>query len=135
MKALLSILLLLSLLACVNKTVVNNRSTKNSGKFKIVKIDSVNNWYLIYAKKDHSMYKIVSQKSFVAIAAIKIKKKHSYFLELKSVMGNIHYGDHKFVGVVDCIRFDSITSICIERPKMLDLYTSQNLKGLYLSKD
>jgi hypothetical protein len=95
--------------------------------YEIIRIDSLNYVYKIYAKKDKSLYKIVSLKNDSIIKRFKrIKKGNCYKLELVSLFSDdkrlpINIGGVEFYG----------ETIELERDSIVDLYTTKNLIGLY----
>jgi hypothetical protein len=95
--------------------------------YKISKIDSINEVYIIYAIRNDSIFKIVSEKENGGCK--KIKKGHTYDLECQSlitgVSGKLHIAGVKFNG----------TLIKLEGGKVVwDLFYCENLKGLCLVK-
>ncbi len=54
----------LSLLFCCKSMVYTsqNHFSKSADSYKVFKIDSINSYYLIYAEKNDTLYKIVSKK-------------------------------------------------------------------------
>lgn len=112
--------------------------TDNSG-YAVFKIDSLNNYYLIYAKQKDSTYKIVSKKEKPLFGYRKVKIGNIYDFTLHSrtsqapiingvKMSPINYMD------VRCFRFDKETDICKE-DGIYDLYSADNLKGIYYKKN
>jgi hypothetical protein len=104
--------------------------------YDIYKIDSINNYYLIYAKNKTTHYKIISRKETVAnTTKIKVGKRYEFKLHsmweqdsfINGVSISLRNTPH-----VTCLGFDSITNICIERPLINDLHYTDDLKGLYL---
>jgi hypothetical protein len=105
--------------------------------YKVYKIDSINNWYLIYARKGDSLYKIVSKKmSIENCNRIRIHK--SYEFRCHSCI----YGDKiaektilpQYTLLVTCFSFDDSTNICLERDSINDLHYADNIKGLCFIK-
>lgn len=89
--------------------------------YRINKIKTVGKYYVIYAVKNDSTYKIVSKKEKMS-GCKKIKKNESYplkFSKIQSLAGS----------EVDCFSFDAKTAICKEPDVELGLVS--NLKGLY----
>ena len=115
---------------------INNTESIN---YIIYKIDSINSFYLIYAKNGEELYKIVSKKTNL-YNCDKIKLNSNYQLKLRA-MGVLKpaVGDEKtrpmnYLDFADpCRKFDDSTKICIER-YMKDLYFADNVKGLCLDK-
>lgn len=100
------------------------------------KIKSKNAWYIIYAEKQDTLYKVVVKKEIVSGECKKIAVGKYYDLELKSRRENapeingvklqpMNYLD------VECFSYDEETEICIEPKKRIyDLYYTNDLKGL-----
>jgi hypothetical protein len=90
--------------------------------YKVNKIKTVRNYYVIYLTRNDSTYKVVSKREKIN-SCNKIKKNMSYTIEFSKV---------NFLGgsEVDCFQFDKKTIIC----KEIDtgLYVATNLKGLCL---
>lgn len=130
---LLIITVLLSLIALSEKKI---SIVKNS--YSVYKIDSINNYYLIYAKANDTLYKIISKKETIA-AARKIETGKKYKFKLHSIWNQDIFinglnASPRFVPHVTCLGFDSITDICIERPLINDLHYADNVKGLRFIK-
>jgi arginine deiminase len=118
----------------ISKPINNNLSSTD---YKVYKIDSLNNYYLIYAKRSDSLYKIVSKK-ITTSKCKQVKVGKSYNFELYSVWNNgvSINGVNIAPGLipnVECMGFDSVTTICIERDSINDLYIANNLKGLCIT--
>ncbi len=119
---------------------VKEAYNKESVNYNIYKIDSINSYYLIYAKNGESLYKIVSKKTNL-YNCNKIKLNSNYMLNLRA-MGIIKpmAGDEKtkpmnYLDFADpCRKFDDSTKICLER-YMKDLYFADNVKGLCFLKE
>ncbi|HEU4496432.1 MAG TPA: hypothetical protein VFR70_05220 [Flavobacterium sp.] len=105
---------------------------KNTELYRISRLDSINSYYLIYATKKDSTYKIVSKKSYAKNCS-EIKIGSDYQLHLKSMRDNaptingirmspINYLDIK------CYQFDETTQICKE-DGIYDLYFTDDIKG------
>lgn len=106
--------------------------------FRVERIDSLNNYYLIYVTKDNTWFKIVSKK-MLACNCENIKKNGLYRLELSSIwrqeimIGKINVSPSLNL-LVTCLAFDDSTSICLERDSINDLYQAGNLRGLCITK-
>lgn len=88
--------------------------------YKVNKIKTVRNYYVIYVAKNDSIYKIVSKKEKKNDCR-RIKENVSYALTFRKV--NLLGGSE-----VDCFQFDKKTVICKEPDA--DLYVATNLRGL-----
>lgn len=90
--------------------------------YKVNKIKSVGKFYVIYAVKGDSAYKIVSKKEKIDDGT-RIRKNESYPFKvstIKSLAGP----------EVDCFSFDEKTAICKEPD--VELALASNVKGLCL---
>ena len=105
-----------------NKTDVNlNKSSKIDG-YTIYKIDSINNFYLVYATMSKKNFKIVSMKENQEFDCSKIQINGKYLFQLKSIWHSLPH--------ITCLGFNDSTTICLERPIINDLFVASNLKGL-----
>jgi hypothetical protein len=104
--------------------------------FYIYGLDSVNNWYLIYAKKRDTLYEIISPKEPCAEAPIQINK--TYSLTVASVWRNaqIVHGSipDGFVIFSNGVAVDDSTIIRPDGELITDLHMAMNIKGLCLVK-
>lgn len=129
----------------------SNGLTQDGGlnsTYLIKKIKTKNSWYIIYASRQDSIYKIVVGKEAVANTECeKIAVNKYYKLELKSRRENvpvingvklkpINHLDVKSNTYdkegIECYSYDEYTEICTEPKKgIYDLYFTDDLKGLY----
>ncbi|WP_343855522.1 hypothetical protein [Fulvivirga kasyanovii] len=98
-------------------------ASQEQPSYKVTKIKKLKNYYVVYATKGDTTYKIVSKKEKVKNCNCKIRKNRSYNLKFKILEA---FGGSE----VDCFRFDKKTVICKE--PYIDIYMAQNLKGLFL---
>lgn len=104
--------------------------------YKVYKIDSIHNYYLLYAKKEDSLYKIVSEKQIIKEGE-KIQVGEKYPFKLHSRLSDFRIGNVTIPTKntnVDCFAFDSLTYICLEGDSIRDLYYADNIKGIYFIK-
>jgi len=104
---------------------------------KVTKLDSINNYYLIYTIKNDSIFKIVSEKCYLNNCK-KIKVGKSYSPKLVSMRSSVpSIGELKILPVnyldVKCFQFDENTQICKEEG-IYDLYFTKDIKGLCLQQ-
>jgi hypothetical protein len=130
------------LLSCTNSKNVQSKidthsnMISDSSLYKIYRIDSLNSYYLVYAKRKDTFYKIVSKKEEI-INSIKIKNGGEYELKLNSIwtkdimVGGVNVSPSVTPNVT-CLSFDDSTKICIERDSINDLHQAANLRGLYM---
>lgn len=130
------ILLLITIFAigcCAKKQNQNQIDTR----YEVYKIDSINNFYIIYAQNDNIKYKIISEKQ-VDNSCKKIQLNKEYSFKLISILQQkIQLGDKTFSSadnlLVNCFTFEGNTKICREKD-ISDLHRAENLKGLCLVK-
>ena len=136
----ITIILILTII-CSCRNSKNVSSTDKVGLFKIIKVGSLNNWHIIYATKNDTLFKIVSKKEKnVDSNCNKINGGQYYNLKIHSRKENppeingIKLSPVNYIDIT-CYSFDANTSICIEPKKgIYDLYFAENLKGLCLEK-
>ena len=92
----------------------------NSEKYKIIKIDSLQNTYIIYAKKQDSTFKIVSKKN-ASDNCIIIKINEYYNLKIKSLFPVDYYQKIQISAIKFKLEGNGI---------VWDLFISENLNGL-----
>jgi len=131
-KHLFIVLTLILLFSCNNKvksllSVVNDNHEKF---YKVYKIDSINNYYLIYLNDKQYNYKVVSEKADNINCREKIKVNRKYRLELVSITRSMlgdHFLSYHHLGGITL----GNTLIRIERENsIIDLYYAKNIKGL-----
>lgn len=130
---------MLVLISCNSQKSLNKNPNKIKEKefYEVYKIDSIGNYYLIFAKKQDSIYKIVSKKDVTGTEKrIKINKKYPFSLKSKRSLAPTINGVKIAPLNVDCFVFDKETSICIDRKNNIyDLYFADNIKGLCFIKN
>jgi|SRR5690554_101125 len=105
-------------------------------KYSVEKIDSVNNYYLIYLIQDNNKFKIVSKKGLENSTSCmeKIEVGQEYLLELQKLVptpikDSNPLGNKPSLSILSCYYFDENTKIC-EEVGMEVLYKTNNLVGL-----
>jgi hypothetical protein len=138
MRILFRVSMLMSLLVACKS---NKPQSPPPGKdFKIVRLDSINNVYLIYARQKDTLYKIVSLKEDGRTgkenvhAGRSIVVDSSYRLDLVSLfIRNFQGYDLSPKNSMDLGGISySGTLIKVERDSIVDLYRAKNVKGLSL---
>ncbi|NCQ12284.1 MAG: hypothetical protein GW809_09135 [Bacteroidetes bacterium] len=129
------------LFACGKSTVPFSTYEENiantNNHYEIYKIDSLNIYYIIYAKRNHNKFKILSKKDSTDIPCDKvIRVGAAYDLELKSILQQEIHIDDKIISsgnnlLVNCFIFEHNTRICREED-INDLHYALNIKGLCL---
>ena len=106
--------------------VTEKPRSDEKGLFRVVKIQSIHDYYVIYASKDNLKYKIVSKKQS-RDGCVKIRRNQEYKFELKEL---------EFLGgsEVNCVSFDKRTIICRceDEDCAFGLFMTNNLQGLCL---
>jgi hypothetical protein len=123
-------MLMILLVACKS----NKTQPPLPGKdFKIVKLDSIDNVYLIYARQNDTLYKIVSLKDGTYTGRSMVVGS-SYRLDLESLfLKNFHGYDLSPQNSMDIGGISYCgTLIKVERDSIVDLYRAKNIKGLSL---
>ncbi len=122
----------------VNTGIKNNNGNSSSNKYEVYKIDTVNDYYFIYAKKMDTIYKIVSkQKEKQDCNTILLGGKYDFILESiwrkEIVIDGVNVSPSG-TPQVNCLSLDEKTKVCLERDSINDIYQSKNLKGLCFFK-
>ena len=111
----------------------------DSSSFKVNKIDSINNYYLIYLIKQGKKYKIVSKKNSGEFNNCKnfLKEDGYYNFELENLIPEVQSSNPLENRIpypaLSCYLFDGNTKIC-EENEMETLYKAKNLKGLCVER-
>ena len=118
-------------LSCSSNLTKMSNSTLEAEGYKVYKIKSVENYYLIYAKKNDSLYKIISKKESIANCN-EIKKNGIYDFKLQAILKN-RFKNTKFPKPMNdlditCFTFEGGIKICREEG-MDELYYADNIKG------
>lgn len=135
MKNLLPILFIIILLGC--KSSKSNRTTDNNTKnesteCEITKIDSIENYYIVYAKglNNHIGYKIISRKETKNLNLERVKKSKIYKLKLIWVSEpSLLERKGNYLDFKRCNTYYPLVKICTEAG--YELYETEDLKGLY----
>jgi hypothetical protein len=136
MKNIIISTLTLFLFSCIGLKQINKEHNKDT--FLINKIESKNNWYIVYANRHDSTYMIVSKRPEIANPKWeKIKVGNYYNLKLNSIIPVINGVKMLPMNYLDYsgISLDERTVVNINPEKgIYDIYSSTNLKGLFLMK-
>lgn len=132
------ILILLIFISCGYTSKLNHTNTIEEDYF-ITKIDSVDNYYLIYAKKSNENFKFISEKTHTEYAKI-IEVGNKYSLKKESIFEFKIIKNDSIITISNHVNIDCMilgdTKICKEyENKIYDVYISKNLKGLCYSED
>lgn len=138
MKTLGSAILIFAMLCSCANSRFQRSMPQSDSLYLVKKIDSINNWYTIYATKNDSSFKIVVKKQNHQDLKCKrmIRVGLSYYLMLhsrKNEVPEINGVKIKPVNSLDvqCYTYDDSTSICIEPKKgIYDLFHTPDIKGL-----
>jgi hypothetical protein len=137
MKIFNNAIIVMLVIASVLMACSNTRQIEHSQVYKIAKIDSLNNFYIVYATCGGQKFKIVSEKRNT-LNCEKIRTGKSYPLKLSSILNQpIKFGDRTINSgsnlLVNCFMFDKDTEICRET-NIPDLHNAENLIGLCYMK-
>lgn len=110
----------------------NRRDTIN---YKVYKIDSINNYYLIYANRGKELFKIIVKKERVKRGKkIMVNKFYPFHLQsILSVNGQSIIPANQIMELSGW-RIDDSTTIRFEGDSIRDLYHADNIHGLYFTK-
>jgi len=127
----------LILISCVSVSL-NTRTQIENLSLEVYKIDSINSWYLIYARRNDSLFKIVSNKhdSISYQDAERILLYHFYKFKIESTTDHRKINGHEVLPQqnINCFAYDLETRICFEGDSIRSLYMASNIKGLYFIK-
>jgi len=134
MKKYIFIIFMVLFSSCVGKRIIVTET--NVEGYLIEKIKKKGDWYMIYASKEDTLYKIISKKIKNRVYECeKIKKGNKYKFQLKSekdfapTIDGIKISPINFNG---CYYYSDNTLICLEPENGIwELFTAQNVKGLY----
>tara|TARA_R100001377_G_C3177701_1_gene105415 strand:+ start:644 stop:1069 length:426 start_codon:yes stop_codon:yes gene_type:complete len=135
----ISIIVCVLFFSCAKKVSQSmNQTTEKDSLYEVYKIDSINTFYIVYAKRNGTKFKIVSKKAN-SEHCNKIFVGSSYNLNLKSILKQeIKLGDKTITSssnlLVTCFTFEDNTKICREED-ITDLHHAENLIGLCFVKD
>ena len=137
----LFLIIILAIVSCYSQNSLNVKSLKkdipesnNVNTYMVYKIDSINSFYLIYAKKQDTLYKIVSKKARLTNCEL-IQVNKGYPFILHSRLASRKIGNAPILpGLVNCFYYGDSTSICLEK-SIYDLHSAENVKGLCFLKD
>lgn len=124
------------IVSCKSSSAKNDRCCC-SVEYYISRIDSINDYYIIYAReriKGHD-YKIVSKKDQCE-SKNKIKQGEMYYLETSSIFTAMIDGKEEYIGdTAYCVTIND-TRFCKEPENFIfDVSKSKNLKGLCYFKN
>lgn len=132
MKKAITLLLSITVLFLSCKSLKNEHASKEDDLYKVFKLDSINDWYLIYALRKDTVYKIVSHKENNQDCEL-IRVGSKYKLSLKSmtevapVINGVKMVPMNYLDISHM--FDENTAIRVDNGSY-DLYFTDNIKGL-----
>jgi hypothetical protein len=111
-------------------TVVNKPGLELSEKYKVIKIDSIKNVYVVYAKKELTLYKIVSLKDWIACRNIQVGGEYPFKLmsRVPKDFKGIDISPNTIPHITGIDFYG--TWIEFESDSINDIFISFNLKGL-----
>ncbi len=136
-KAIITVLIMLSGYQAFNYSDASKRISQTKPSiahtYKIVEIDSIRNYYLIYAQRSDSLFKIVSKKvqtNEPFCEMIKIGLSYSLLLNSMSKINGRPITPSASKYKVSAIAVDDSTFIPFDTRSHWDLYYTNNLSGL-----
>jgi len=101
--------------------------------YTINRIDSIENFYVIYATRNDSTFQIASKKAKV-LNCDQLKINAKYSLKLKSRVFTGKANGAKITSatndLVKCIGLDRVTVVCFDDNCVQDLFYTENIEGL-----
>ena len=138
MKKIIILFLITVALSCNGKRKILHQDTTldkfQEHKYLVDRVDSINNFYILYISDEYFKYQVISNKSNNINYERVHEGKYYHFklsanlLEPKTVAAVNSYD------LKNCNDVDSVTRICRER-YMSGLFYASNLKGLVLLKN
>ncbi len=139
-------LVVITLLSCKGASKINRVATIPKQKidlveispnsYEVVKLDSINGVYLIYAKKEGSFFKIASKKiGMEKCSKIEIGEKYKFYLESlfpRNFQGKYDLSPESLPHVSGVDFYG--TTITLEPDSIKDLFMAQNIRGLCFVK-
>jgi len=136
----ISLFLFVAFFGCIPVERSNEQLShiRENDLYTVYKIDSINSFYLVYAKMGEELFKIVSKKEVQELPTQKVQINRKYPFVVHSHYYNSATRKMEILPenalLVSCFYYDDSTSICLERDSINDLHYAENLKGLYLLK-
>jgi hypothetical protein len=132
-----NILFLFLFLSCNNtKHIVSKEDNSQYSLYRITKIKEYKSYYLVYANRNDSVFKIISNKESIYSSGEKIRSKRQYDIELRKI-----FPDDSIFGIpmapnleIRGIGMSDGTIVNIEEKSHNTLYSADNLDGVYLKK-
>ena len=130
MKKLLFLIIAMAFIACSVTREINDSNKEIASQFKIKKINWFRNNYIIYAKRNDSLFKIVNDVKDMDVSyRDKIRVGKSYNIDLQKM----HPLDSIFgIPVMPNLGVRYVNYIEIEEKCHNALYFAKNLNGLYI---
>ena len=130
MKKLLYFIIAMAFIACSVTREINDSNKEIASQFKIKKINWFRNNYIIYAKRNDSLFKIVNDVKDMDVSyRDKIRVGKSYNIDLQKM----HPLDSIFgIPVMPNLGVRYVNYIEIEEKCHNVLYFAKNLNGLYI---
>ena len=129
-------ILILFIVSCAGIRQSNQKHDTNS--FLINKIETKNDWYIVYANRHDSTFMIVSKKAEIVNPTWnKIKVGNYYSFKINSIIPVINGVKMLPVNYLDFagISLDERTIVNINPNKgVFDIYSAEKLKGLFLTE-
>lgn len=124
-------MIILAFVACFCTTSRNTTDQKDF--YRITRLDSIGNFFLIYAMRNDSIFQIASKKS-KNVDCDQLKVDNKYLFKLRSMIFTGEIGGGKITddsnGLVKCIGLDRETTVCFDDSCVQDLFYTEDIEGL-----
>jgi hypothetical protein len=108
---------------------------QDSSRYRVYKIDSINDYYLIYARRGHSIFKIVSKKERTnKCSGIVVDDFYKFRLHSMMKVNGRSIIPANEIMELSGWRIDNSTTVNFEGDSIRDLYYGDNIKGLCFIK-
>lgn len=127
------ILALIILIIAMSFCAPLRRTIDHKAYYTVTKLDSIGNYYLIYAMRNDSTFQIASEKTRV-VNCDQLKVNSKYLFELKSRIFTGEVNGRKITtatnDLVKCVGLDRDTIVCFDDNCVQDLFYTENIEGL-----
>ena len=140
-KTLIVVVIIFIIIGCkANSVIIDNNNVHVNTidiTYEIVKIDSINGIYIIYALQNKEYYKILSRKTNTTNNCQKIEVDKYYYFSLQSLFNEGEVNgieiSREVLPHVNAVSYYG-TTFSIEPDSITNIYKSVNLSGLCLIK-
>jgi len=111
----------------------SRRITDQRSYYSVSRLDSIGNYYLIYAMRNDSVFQIASEKKRVANCdPIRVNSKYLFKLKSRIFTGEVNGKGitNATHDLVKCVGLDHDTEVCFDDNCVQDLFYTKNMEGL-----